>query len=923
MAENIESLRLELDRARIAYNALRQRAADLLGNISSLQPALEQTAATWLDKAGLDIDQIGQRDGGPLWSNWQSSAWQHGQPGRATLDVVRIGRRHDPNPLPSERYRPDLAKLVPLFAGNGPVLVVCDDATRPAARTLLQSIVLRTALAVPAEIRFSLLDPIGLGASFPFRSGLPRVRPAGRTIADEVIEDIRRINERVIGHADRFAHLSADQRAGESFELIAAVDFPRAYMKDPRAVDSLVRIGNSGPRAGRHLLLEVNLDQPLPHDFQFDQFHDAVTVDLRQADFDVDQPPESAFARTMLDAASRAGQQQQSGEWATVVRPQTMLAQSASKRVETPIGERLRVWLGEDDDGFPSSHAIIAGQVGSGKSSLLHVLITGLATRYTADEMQLVLIDGKDGIELEIYRDLPQASIICLRTSPAMARSVLSDYVDEMKHRYELFQSANVVKLEDYRAKTGKPMPRRVLVVDEYQQLLDGDEERGGALLQMILEKGRAAGTHLVLASQTFNVRGMPPEAMSHIHTRVALALAPDYVQSIQAFGAEGKRLIRELAPSGQAVVNDRSGNDGASVRGAVARIARREGEDTVAAAITEVANATGTTGRAIVLNGREAALVTDNPFVRRWFGHPPAPLALQEIARQPTRVGGFGMEGWTAADSPLGLWLGRRFDVYGHALCALRRAPAQNLLILGPNVELRHRMLACALATLPSMISPGQLAITLIDGLRQEMPGGGMLRLACDLLRRAGASITVATDDDAPTAIAALHATLTDPAAGDHTRLLVIADPDYLYSLQGGADRFAAPVEGAPAELRAMLTRGPQQGLHTVVSASGLAAFGNMLSANREARFFNHRAVQQMNEDESMSLFASLLAARIAAQAGHPNAALLVDQIQGNRAATLLNAYAANPDLNAPQDRSALERRLAQLGAAEMSNVA
>ena len=606
-----------------------------------------------------------------------------------------------------------------------------------------------------------------------------------------------------------------------------------------------------------------------------------------------------------------------------MVRPAALLTENSSRRVETAIGERLKIWLGVDDEGMPSSHAIIAGQVGSGKSSLLHVLITGLAARYSPRELQLVLIDGKDGIEFEAYRQLPQAQIICLRTLPAMARSVLADYVAEMEERYRLFQAAGAVHLEDYRQKTGKPLPRKLLIVDEYQQLLDGDEERGGLLLSRILEKGRAAGTHVVLASQTFNVRGMPPTAVTHIHTRASLSLAPDYIQAIQVFGAEGKRLIRELAPSGQVVVNDQSGRDGTNSRGAVARCPRNEEVDTVQEVIREIVSATGSAGNPLVLNGRDAAVVTDNPFVVKWFGLPPEPQGLQEVARLPSRNGGFGMEGWSAADRPLGFWLGRRFDVHGHALCALRRAPSQNLMVLGAQVEVRNRMLASSLVALAAMIPTASLELTLVDGLGDDMPGGGLLRFACEYLRECGAQLVVADDSSLEMVLAGLEKSLGAGNEPNRTRLLVIAEPDYLYSLHGGADRFTQPSGGAAATVRTILSRGPQQGLHSIVTCSGLAAFGTVFSPSREARLFNHRVVQQMNEDESMSLFASLIGARINAQTEHPFAALLVDQIQGTRAGALFNSYAADPDMSAPQDLPALRRRLGALGKQEAQRVA
>lgn len=923
----VQALEQQLEQLQAQDTQLRLRAAVVLANLARLRPHAGQMAVQVLDRATSSIAAL-IAQAAPLWSAWTSPDWARyvGAAGDA-CSHMRIGSlAQDDEPLPGEAHV-ELPWLLPLASANGAILLTCQQGTQELARKTLQSLVLRTALAMPGEVRLTLLDPIGLGAAFPFRSDLAaRVRPSGRSVVDElaeIIEDIRRINERVIGHAARFADLTRDQRAGESFELVAVADFPRAYFKDPRAVEHLVRIANAGPRAGRHLVLEVNLDAPLPHDFALEQLEHAIRIDVRASAGHLDSPPPAARQHELLQVATQAGQEQRSADWESVVRPADFLTASSARRVETPVGERLRLWLGVDADGAPSSHAVIAGQPGAGKSRLLHVLITGLAARYAPQELQLVLIDGKDGIELEVYRELPQAQIICLRTLPAMARSVLADFVAEMEDRYRLFQAAGAVELEDYRRRTGQTLARKLLIVDEYQQLLEGDEERGGLLLTRILEKGRAAGTHVVLVSQTFSVRGMPPAALAHVHTRAALALAPDYVQGIQLFGAEGKRLIRELSPSGQVVINDRSGRDGASSRGAVARCHRGRDSDIVVEVIREIIETHGAPGRPVVLNGRDAAVVTDNPFVSRLFNRPPDAAALQRIARLPTRQGGFGLETWSAADQPVGLWLGRRFDVRGHALCALRRAPAQNALILGAHVDVRNRMLASGLAALPAMLAPSCLEVTLLDGLGADLPGGRMLQWACEQLKGAGAQVVIAGEGSCEAPLEALATSLGGGADASRTRLLIIAEPDYLPSLHGSADRFAPPTTGPAAHLRTVLTRGPQHGLHGIVTASGLAALGAVVSPSRDARFFNHRVVQQMNEDESMTLFASLVAARISEQTEHPFAALLVDQTQGARAGILFNSYAASTDLNAPQDLPALQACLGALAGSEARHVA
>jgi DNA segregation ATPase FtsK/SpoIIIE, S-DNA-T family len=911
--EKAHSIAAELQAAIQA--ATRRTVGELNGNAEDYAAHLRSEPASCV---------LGFED--PAWED--HSADEHGP-----LDRIRLGTINETDLMAGETGIHGLAALVPFLAAQGPFLVLCDEASQGLARNLIQALILRTAVTMPAEAKFALIDPIGLGSAFPMRGLLPKVRPTGRSVADElneVLDDVRRINQDVIGHADRFAHLTSQERAGEQFEIIAVMDFPEAYKTDPRAVDHIVKIGNAGPRAGRHLLVEVRADRPLPRDFALDQFKDAYTLDLRVntrlLPFIPDAPPSGAGQRRLIEAAQRTANHARAGDWKDLVRPEAFFAESAERRVETPIGERVSLWLGEADDEHASAHAMIAGQVGSGKSYLLHVFITGLASRYSPGELRFALIDGKQGVEFEAYRQLPHADVVCLRTSPEMARRVLEDFSTEMDDRYERFQRANVVKLEDYRRKTGEIVPRMILMVDEYQQLLEGDPEHGARLLRRVIEKGRAAGTHLVLGSQTFNVQGLPQSVFKDVQLRASLFLAQDYLQGIVAFGSEGKRLIRELAPSGEVVVNDRSGADGANKRSAVARLPKADdGGNALTDAVGEIVAAAqarfGSPKHApIVLSGRDGAILADNPFVARWRSRPPAPETLQATARSAVRKGGFGIDAWSMADNPVPLWFGRKFDVRGHALAVLRRAPGSNLLMLGPNASVRLGALANALAGLAGMIPAGELTVDLVDGLSPGLPGDGLLRAGLAPLEARGAQVRPFHPGNVEQALAALAADLGDrqAAAGAQNarrRLLVISEPEYVTALHLPPQSFGPPPKGAPAMLRDLIQRGPQAGIHVIVTASGLSALGIILNVNRELHAFSHRIVQQMNEHDSTTLFQSVtVGARVAERADHPCAMLLVDQLQGARAGYLFKAYGADHDIFADQTAAALAAALKRL---------
>jgi S-DNA-T family DNA segregation ATPase FtsK/SpoIIIE len=916
---SIETIEQEIAAEDARLAELIKRAAALQGRLRATANAIGSSAAAEISARG-DAYLASYREAADYRaSNWDDPVWEGYAPlGPDALSPLRVGGYCEPRKFDSENQI-DFPRCVDLFGNDGPLIIAHGASGANRARGTFQSILLRIALTAPSQVRFTLLDPVGMGSAFPFRGflGRERVRSAGRTAMDElseVLEDIRRINERVLGEARRFSALSPEQRAGETFEVVAIADFPKAYAKDPRALEALTTIANAGARAGRHVLIEWDMSQKLPHSFDPNSFTNAITLNLDRDDFAADNPPDVPRQRALIAQASAKSQRRGGGDWDSVVRPDALFAEDSRQLVATPIGERLRFWLGESSEGKPSAHAMIAGQTGSGKSYLLHVIITGLAARYSPDQLEFTLIDGKHGVEFEAYRTLPHATVVSLRTAPALARSVLVDFVDEMEHRYERFQDANCVKLADYREKTGARMPRKVLVVDEYQQLLDGDSEAGAALLGRLLEKGRAAGMHAILGSQTFEQRGLPYSSLTHVHSWAALSLTENYVQGLQIFGSEGKRLIRDLAASGEVVLNDEGGRDGANSRGAVARLRDKVGKDMLGRIVTEIADAAATGRRPVVLSGREGALLSDNALLAGGMAASLAPDELQALARKPARDGGFGVENWNAGDKPIPLWLGRKFDVREHALCVLRRAPGQNLLVMGSQIEVRLRMLACALASIARCLPPDALKLSVLDGLREDMPGGGLLKVGMRALEIAGFAVEYVSENGIADHLAGLAARTESPNPSAPSHLLVISDPDFLYDLHGGADRFSAPISGPSASIRQLLTRGPQNGLHTILSLSGVSSLQLVLSPSREARLFNHNVVQQMNEEESMALFSSLVAARLSERADHPNAGLCVDQIAGPRKAVLFHAYCANRKLNADQGAARLAGEIAQM---------
>ena len=127
-----------------------------------------------------------------------------------------------------------------------------------------------------------------------------------------------------------------------------------------------------------------------------------------------------------------------------------------------------------------SQHALIAGKTGSGKSTLMHAMITSLALQYSPNEIQFYLIDFKKGVEFKLYDHyaLPHARVIAIESEREFGLSVLQQLDRELKRRGDLFRELSVQDVAGFR-KTGHadPMPRILLIIDEFQEIFVEDDK--------------------------------------------------------------------------------------------------------------------------------------------------------------------------------------------------------------------------------------------------------------------------------------------------------------------------------------------------------------------------------------------------------------------------------------------------------------
>lgn len=174
-------------------------------------------------------------------------------------------------------------------------------------------------------------------------------------------------------------------------------------------------------------------------------------------------------------------------------------------------------------------HLLIAGATGSGKSVCINTLIISLLYKYSPDDVKLLLVDPKV-VELNVYNDIPHL-LIPVVTNPKKAAGALNWAVNEMLRRYKLFADNNVRNVEGYnelyeRGKVDETLPWIVIIIDELADLMmvsPGEvEEYIGRLAQM----ARAAGMHLVIATQRPSVDVITGVIKANIPSRISFAVS-------------------------------------------------------------------------------------------------------------------------------------------------------------------------------------------------------------------------------------------------------------------------------------------------------------------------------------------------------------------------------------------------------------
>lgn len=836
-----------------------------------------------------------RRESGVYFPSWESSRDGDGQAlsnsippvlrfGELTIDLAAIPH----GPPRDDRLRSatptdfSIPALLP-FPDRGSLLIPTAASGRAEAVRVVQAVMLRYLTGMPAgKVRFTIIDPVELGRNF---SGFMHLADHSEALVnnriwtepsqiDQRLAELSLHVQNVLQNFLRNEYETLEDynahagEVAEPYRVLVIADFPTGFSED--SIRRLASLATSGARCGVHILMTIDPSQPLPAELKLKDFeaHAATLIwkegrflwkdrDFEPYPLQPDAPPPPETFTSLLQVIGRAA-------W-------------AAHRVEVPFEVIApppeRYWLGDSRAGIDvplgrsgatklqhlelgrgtSQHVLIAGRTGSGKSTLLHALIVNSALIYSPDQLELYLIDFKKGVEFKTYAThaLPHARVVAIESEREFGLSVLQRLDEELKVRGDIFRDQGVQDLNGYRSVAGlPPMPRILLIVDEFQEFFVDDDklaQEAALMLDRIVRQGRAFGIHAHLGSQTLSgAYSLARSTLGQMAVRIALQCSEGDAHLILS---EENSAARLLSRPGEAIYNDANGmTEGNHIFQVVwLPDERREvflkqiNDLSIKHAIPEKPR--------IVFEGNRPADLRENPALTNLLDAPTWP----EPAKAPVA------------------WLGDAVAIKDPTAAIFRRQGGNHLLSIGQDDEAARGLFAASLLGLAAQFAPADAQFAILDGTPEDSSLAGFFR---DLVGVLPHPTVIGGWREASPILGDLAAEVdrrqSEASFNEPARFLLIYDLARFRDLRRSDDDFGFSRRddrpASPSEMLGNLLReGPGLGIHVLVWCDTLNNVGR--SFDRQAlREFEQRVLFQMSPGDSSQLIDSPAASKLGA---------------------------------------------------------
>lgn len=691
------------------------------GHLARIQQQFEfdwqNTARTWhgvVDEVRTSSSRL-VAEAGPISQAWADMAFGNWTPReqipsgirlgdfRLCLDDIEYGLPEDDRLIP-EQTEFDLPALIP-FPEEASLLLRASGAEgRAAAVDLLQVAMLRLLTTLPpGKVRFTILDPVGLGENFSAFMHLADYDEL--MVTSRIWTEATHIEQRLTdltGHMEtvfqtylrnEFKTIEEyNEYAGEvaePYHILVIAGFPANV--NEQAARRLTSIVSSGPRCGVYTLMSLDPQLSMPPNFNLSEVEESSTcLTWNEGEFQFDdesiawmpltihQPPEpDEFSRIV----KRVGDESKDARRVEVsfdrVAPKELWQNDSRSGIDIPLGragatklQHMRLGRGT------SQHVLVAGKTGSGKSTFMHILVTNLALHYSPGEVQFYLIDFKKGVEFKTYaaNALPHARVIAIESDREFGLSVLQRLDAILKERGDLFREKGVQDIASFRNENPEvAMPRLLLLIDEFQEFFTEDDrisQNASLMLDRLVRQGRAFGIHVLLGSQTLGgAYSLARSTLGQVAVRIALQCSESDAHLILS---EENTAARLLTRPGEAIYNDANGLLEGNHPFQIAWLEDEKRDSCLGRIADLTIERQLMTTPAIVFEGNVPASPMNNQDLLSIFS--------QEVTESPKVV--------TA-------WLGEAVAIKPHTEIRFRRLSGSNLLIVGQNPQAARGILA------------------------------------------------------------------------------------------------------------------------------------------------------------------------------------------------------------------------------------
>ena len=825
---------------------------------------------------------------------WDVTDWAAHNPIDASLPALRFGNYgiglsmfEDGVPSHEDLLPEQVDYALPAvlsFAEHPTLLFEAFGEGRNMANHAIQNVMLRLLTSLPpGKVRFTIIDPVGLGQNFSAFMHLAdydeklvthRIWTEGSHITQR-LSDLTEHMEDVIQTYLRNEFKTIDEyntyagEVAEPFHILVVANFPAGFSEE--AAQRLLSIVTSGSKCGVYTLLSTDSKIDLPRNFsladleanaaavQWDgnRFH-WIEEDIKDLPLTLDEPPSD---ERFTDIIKTVGQRAKDAIRVEV--PFSMVAPADDQwwthdsrgGIDIPLGRAGATKLQHLALGKGTSqHVLISGKTGSGKSTLLHAMIANTALHYGPDEVHFYLIDFKKGVEFKPYATyaLPHARVIAIESEREFGMSVLERLDLELRTRGDLFRDHGVQDIKSYRdANPDSPLPRIMLMIDEFQEFFVQDDkvsQDAALLLDRLVRQGRAFGVHVLLGSQTLaGAYSLARSTLGQMAVRIALQCSEADSHLILS---EDNTAARLLDRPGEAIYNDANGLFEGNHPFQVVWLGAEQ-QEVYLRQLKENAAANGRQlAPPIVFEGNAPADPRENGPLR---------TALTNTNDEPSVA--------TA-------WLGSAVAIKDPTSMVFRRQSGSNLLLVGQQEETFLGIMGNALVSLAATGSttnePDGTSFYVFDGARPDSTDAGFWSRVLGELQIAAKLVDAKSVGDAMNAVVAELQRRME--SGDETSpsiFLFVHNLSRFRDLRRAEDdfSFSSIDDDKPPtpdkQFVEILREGPAVGIHTLVWCDTFNNVNRWFD-RQTLRDLDYRVLCQMSATDSSNLMDSPVASRL-----------------------------------------------------------